>query len=185
MPKKSHHAPPAHKSHQEHHNPHQHENNHSHHEHTSTEHSEHSPSSANEHLQKKINENLVQLQKVHINLAEKFSHLSAQVEALLGLFEVAAKSFVDNPANQVAEKDKEFLEKIENVLEQNKTLARGLTLVEEKMREHQTPHYSPTPTYSPSPPLYPPASVQQKPKENNNDEEATYEPSINKPLPKF
>src|SRR3990167_7177989 len=80
-------------------------------------------------------ENLVELQKVHTNLAEKFDKLADQISQLLSLFEMAARSFGEHPANQVAEKDKEFLEKVDKLLEQNKTIAKGLTIVEERMRE--------------------------------------------------
>lgn len=91
-------------------------------------------------LEKKLVENLVSLQKVHTDLAIKFDHLSKQISELLNLFESAARSFTKNPANLVTEKDKEFLDKIDKLLDQNKTIAKGLTIMEEKMRERmQTP----------------------------------------------
>lgn len=86
-------------------------------------------------IEGKILENLVELQKVHTNLAEKFDKLSEQITSLLGLFESAARSFGEQPNNKVAEKDKEFLEKVDKLLEQNKLIAKGLTIVEERMRE--------------------------------------------------
>lgn len=131
--------------------------------------SEHSHSSNNtEQLQVKIIENLVQLQKVHTDLAEKFDSLTKQISSLLNLFEMTARSFSQNPANQVVEKDKEFLDKIDKLLDQNKTIARGLTLMDEKMREK----------------VY--GSVRQpiQPQEIKENEE--YEASaISRPLPKF
>ena len=90
---------------------------------------------ANEQLQKQVMENLIELQKVHTSLAEKFDKLSVQLTSLLNLFEMAARSFAEHPANQVAEKDKEFLEKVDKLLEQNKVIAKGLTLMEERIRE--------------------------------------------------
>jgi hypothetical protein len=78
---------------------------------------------------------LIELQKVHVNLAEKFQKLSTQIENLLGLFELAARSFAKQPTMQNTEKDKEFLDKIDKLLDQNKLLAKGLTMMEEKMRE--------------------------------------------------
>lgn len=92
-------------------------------------------SQQNKNLEEKILENLVELQKVHANLAEKFDKLAGQISNLLVLFESAARSFAENPANQFAEKDKEFLEKVDKLLEQNKTIAKGLMLVEERIRE--------------------------------------------------
>lgn len=79
--------------------------------------------------------NLIELQKVNVNLAEKFNKLSNQIENLLGLFELAARNFAKQPSMQNTEKDKEFLEKIDKLLDQNKLLAKGLSLMEEKMRE--------------------------------------------------
>lgn len=81
-------------------------------------------------------ENFVNLQRVLTNLAVKFDALSDNITKLLQLFEIAAKSFVEKlPEPEVKEKDKEMLNKIDALLEQNKTLARGLTLMEEKLRE--------------------------------------------------
>ena len=86
-------------------------------------------------LQHKVVENLVELQKVHTNLAEKFDKLSGQITNLLSLFELAARSFAEHPANQGMEKDKEFLDKIDRLLDQNKTIAKGLTLMEDRIKE--------------------------------------------------
>ncbi|MCH7568893.1 MAG: hypothetical protein IIA87_05740 [Nanoarchaeota archaeon] len=88
-----------------------------------------------ERIENKILENLIELQKVHTNLAEKFENLSKQISSLLELFETTARSFATQPHIQMAEKDKEFLEKIDKLLEQNKTIAKGLTLMEQKMRD--------------------------------------------------
>lgn len=94
----------------------------------------------NEELQKALIENFISLQKVLTNLSVKFDNLSDNISKLLNLFEISAKSFVDKQTFQGTEKldkgkDKEFLDKINTLLEQNKTIARGLTLMEEKVRE--------------------------------------------------
>lgn len=86
-------------------------------------------------LEDRILQNLVDLQKVHINLAERFDILSEQISNLLALFEASARSFAREPHTQMTRKDKEFLDKIDRLLEQNKTIAKGLTLMEQKMRE--------------------------------------------------
>ena len=86
-------------------------------------------------LEKTLVKNLVDLQKVHTNLAEKFDSLSKQISHLLALFETAALNFAKNAPIGEYEKDKEFLEKIDRLLDQNKTIAKGLTLMEERMRE--------------------------------------------------
>ena len=46
-----------------------------------------------ERLSKTLAENLIELQKIHTNLAEKFDNLSNQISSLLALFEMAAKCF--------------------------------------------------------------------------------------------
>jgi len=88
-------------------------------------------------LEKMLIENFVNLQKVLTNLSVKFDMLSDQISKLLQLFEISAKSFVEtqSPNIGVKEKDKEFLNKLDTLLDQNKTIARGLTLMEEKLRE--------------------------------------------------
>ncbi|MDP3882392.1 MAG: hypothetical protein Q8Q31_05945 [Nanoarchaeota archaeon] len=156
-----------------------------------------------EELQEKLVENLVELQKVHTNLAERFDKLSDQITTLLRLFEMAAKSFASVPGNVTSEKDKDFLDKIDRLLDQNKTIAKGLMLIEEKVRErmygmpiqNQMPSSSP-PQYNNqniAQPQYnqntaPQPSAQQAPplqtpSEPNDD---TIQPSvITRPLPKF
>lgn len=88
-----------------------------------------------ETLEEQTLHSLIELQKVHVNMAEKFDKLAVQVENLLALFELAARNFAKQPHMQNTEKDKEFLDKIDKLLDQNKLLAKGLSLMEEKMRE--------------------------------------------------
>ncbi|MEK6915270.1 MAG: hypothetical protein AABW89_01865 [Nanoarchaeota archaeon] len=88
-----------------------------------------------ESLEEQTLHSIIELQKVHVNFAEKFDKLSTQIENLLALFELAARNFAKQPQMQNTEKDKEFLEKIDKLLDQNKLLAKGLSLMEEKMRE--------------------------------------------------
>ena len=101
-------------------------------------------------LEDQILQNLINLQKINVNLAEKFESLTGQISSLLKLFEMSARSFGKQSHLQVTEKDKEFLEKIDKLLDQNKTIARGLTLMEEKMRERL---YGPGPTVPTRPPV--------------------------------
>jgi hypothetical protein len=104
-----------------------------------------------ERLENQILENLVELQKVHVNLADKFDNLTKQISSLLELFEASAKSFTTHPNFQVAEKDKEFLEKIDKLLDQNKTIAKGLTLMEQKIRDKVYGPINPPPRFRPAP----------------------------------
>ncbi len=86
-------------------------------------------------LEDKVINNLIELQKIHTNLAEKFDKLAEQISQLLQLFELSARAFAKQTNIQGVEKDKEFLDKIDRLLEQNKTIAKGLVLMEEKLRE--------------------------------------------------
>jgi hypothetical protein len=127
-------------------------------------------------LQHKVVENLVELQKVHTNLAEKFDKLSGQITNLLSLFELAARSFAEHPANQGLEKDKEFLDKIDRLLDQNKTIAKGLTLMEDRIKErvygvNDLPNNR---------------QVLQRSMQSQETKENEFQAStMNKPLPKF
>lgn len=96
-----------------------------------------SASASKKEIEKMLIENFVNLQKVLTNLAVKFESLSDQISKLLQLFEISAKNFVENQAPGIKdkEKDREFLEKLDKLLDQNKTIAKGLTLMEEKLRE--------------------------------------------------
>ena len=83
----------------------------------------------NKPLDKQLVENLVELQKVHVTLIEKFDSLSEQIRSLLSLFEMTAKQFSEGKG------DDALTNKLDELLGQNKTLAKGLTLLEQKMRE--------------------------------------------------
>jgi len=90
-------------------------------------------------LEKKLIDNFVNLQRVLTNLSIKFDSLSDQISKLLQLFEISAKNFAEKTSGLSIEggreKDKEFLDKIDTLLEQNKTIAKGITLMEERLRE--------------------------------------------------
>jgi hypothetical protein len=74
-------------------------------------------------------ENFVGLQQAMTNLSIKFGGLSDNISKLLEVFEDAAKSFVKDGKTD----DKEMLNKINVLIDQNKTIARGLVLMEGKL----------------------------------------------------
>lgn len=76
-------------------------------------------------------QNFVSIQKVMLNLSEKIGKLSDQVSSLLQLFEISAKTLAakEGKENKSAE---EIKEKLEKLIEQNKLIARGITLVSDK-----------------------------------------------------
>ena len=75
-------------------------------------------------------ENFVGLQHAMTNLSVKFGSLSDNITRLLQVFEEAAKSFVSGGKLD----DKSMLKKIDSLLDQNKTIAKGLILMEGSLR---------------------------------------------------
>ncbi|MBS3088034.1 hypothetical protein J4226_05565 [Candidatus Pacearchaeota archaeon] len=75
-------------------------------------------------------ENFVGLQHAMTNMSIKFGALSDNISKLLQIFEESAKNFVSGGKPD----DKEMLEKIDSLLNQNKTIAKGLVLMEGKLR---------------------------------------------------
>ena len=106
-----------------------------------------------ERLNSILVENFVNLQKALTNLTVKFESLSDQISKLLQLFEISAKSFAEKLATGAPdiEKDREFLDKLNKLLEQNKVIAKGLTLMEERVRERI---YGPAGKTAPRAPVY-------------------------------
>ena len=86
-------------------------------------------------LESMLIDNFVNLQKVLTNLSVKFDNLSGNISRLLELFEISAKSLAQKQALNGEEKDQDLLKKLDSLLEQNKIIAKGLTLIEGKLRE--------------------------------------------------
>jgi len=134
-------------------------------------------------LEETLIRNLVSLQKVHTNLAEKFDKLTKEISQLLALFELTARNFAKHAPIGEYEKDKDFLEKIDKLLDQNKTLAKGLMLMEERLKERvygEAPEPAHHQRQPPQPPQPPQRAQQVKP-------EDPFETSIasKRPLPRF
>jgi len=98
-------------------------------------------------------ENFVSLQKVMVNLSIKFENLTHQISKLLDLFEISAKALAekDFDVEKSNRGNMEILGKIDSILEQNKTIARGVTLMHDRINEPSNyPKKMPMPK---SPPL--------------------------------
>jgi hypothetical protein len=81
---------------------------------------------------KTLVENFVSLQKVMVKLSIKFDGMTKQISNLLDLFEISAKTLAGKEYLRAGTKENEkILEKIDNLAEQNKIIARGLTLLHE------------------------------------------------------
>jgi len=91
----------------------------------------------NEKLDKILVENFVSLQKIMVNLSIKLENLTKQISDLLELFEISAKVLAEKESvHERNSKDTEkVIKKIDTLLDQNKIIARGLTLMHEKMPE--------------------------------------------------
>src|SRR4030042_4728137 len=94
-------------------------------------------------LEKMLIDNFGNLQRVLTNLSIKFDALSDNISKLLQLFELSAKSLAEKQGSEEGinfpPKDQELMNKLETLLDQNKTLAKGLTLIESKLRENNYP----------------------------------------------
>ena len=82
-------------------------------------------------------ENFVGLQKVMVNLSVKFDDLSNKISKLLELFEISAKTLAekDLTVEKTARDDTRIMKEMGNLSEQNKIIARGLTLMHNKLSE--------------------------------------------------
>ena len=94
-------------------------------------------------IQLALIENFVNMQKVLTNLTIKFDLLSENISRLLQLFEISAKSFVKKTEDGTIAppEDKDLIKKLDTLLDQNKTVAKGLTLIEEKIRHRIYPEH--------------------------------------------
>lgn len=98
-------------------------------------------------------ENFVSLQKIMADLAIKLSRVSDQLSKLLSLFEESAKGFKEGKAEGgLSKPSDELINKIDRLIEQNKTISRGLSLIgqasmtrESEETEEQTGKVKPKP----------------------------------------
>ena len=114
-------------------------------------------SSSELQVERVLVENFVALQKVLTNLAVKFDALSDKISKLLELFEISAKALAEKEYDlEKGNKDNEkIIKKIDNLFEQNKIIARGLTLLHEGGESGKVPEremHPPIPLPNTSPP---------------------------------
>ncbi len=134
-------------------------------------------------------ENFVSLQKVMTNLSVKLDDLTTKISKLLELFEISAKALAEKEF-EVERDNKEMVERLDNLLDQNKTLARGMALMHERIPRDYTPpqiNYvmPPNQQMAFSMPL-PPAPVQRPLTQEITPESESPEPSpFNPPKPSF
>lgn len=85
-------------------------------------------------IEKILIENFADFQRVMLKLSNNFENLSKRISDLLDLFEDSAQILVKNEIESNKDKNynKEILEKMDKILNQNKIIAKGLTLIHEK-----------------------------------------------------
>ena len=77
-------------------------------------------------------ENFVSLQRVLTNLALKVDSLTTQISKLLELFEISAKALAEKDF-EIEKDSKNMLDRMDKLLDQNKVLARGISLMHERI----------------------------------------------------
>lgn len=82
-------------------------------------------------------ENELSLQKKTVELISTFNVLSQRIDKFLGVFEKAASRI------ERGEIEEPLAKKLESLIEQNKTIARGLLLLERYVREKTTVGFAP------------------------------------------
>ena len=92
---------------------------------------------SNAELEKMLINNFTHLQKIQTNLTIKLEELTEKIARLLNLFEISAKSFIEKQGigTGLTKEDKAFLQKLDKVAEQNQTIAKALTIMEQMVRE--------------------------------------------------
>ena len=109
-------------------------------------------------FEKVLVSNFVSLQKVMTDLSVKFDNLTKQLSKLLELFEMSAKTLAEKELDLKQVGNKKVIEKIDNLLEQNKIIARGLTLIHSRI-EGEEPEM---PEQNIPPMQRPPQAIQPK-----------------------
>ena len=90
-------------------------------------------SAQNVKLENALVENFILLQRAMTNVSVKLDDLSDKLARLLEVFEISAKALAEKNIDFVSE-NKEILQKLDDLSEQNRVIARGLTLLGERQR---------------------------------------------------
>ena len=105
-----------------------------------------SPPKKNADVERALIENFVALQKVMTNLSMSFDNLSGRISKLLDLFEMSAKALAEKSDLQG---DGETNNKLDNLLQQNRILAKGIAMLHEN--NQNSGDHSEEPRESPQP----------------------------------
>jgi len=120
----------------------------------------HRVSQKNENIEKALIDNFIAIQKVLTNLSVKFDNLSGNMQKLLDVFEISAKSLAEKDFKDFGKfDDKKIMEKLDSLLDQNKTIAKGLILMHERTSPQEPMQVQPMPVQMPQ-------RTQQRPYQN-------------------
>ncbi len=117
-------------------------------------------------IERVLIENFVGLQKVMVNLSVNFDNLSTKISKLLELFEISARALAekDLTVEKTARDDTKILQEMGNLSEQNKVIARGLTLMHNRLSgEPEQPMERLPQMNPPMPPRNPPMPPRNPP----------------------
>ena len=115
--------------------------------------------------EKTLIENFVIMQKVMVEQSIKIEKLTAQLSKLLELFETSAKALAekDFSTTKSPKEEKEIITKLDTLANQNKIIAKGLTLLHEGRARPEEQMQNPMEIPKPTPPAQqPPQNVQEQ-----------------------
>ncbi|MBU1129531.1 MAG: hypothetical protein KJ949_02800 [Nanoarchaeota archaeon] len=140
-------------------------------------------------IEKLLIQNFIALQKVMTHLSLKFENLTLEISKLLELFEISAKSLAkkDFESDQGKKDEEKVMKKIDTLLDQNRIIAKGLTLLHEKNPEETFINRQiPRPMPPQQPHLNQPMQNSQRPPQPNSSETINtggYQKSISSQIP--
>jgi hypothetical protein len=89
-------------------------------------------------MQPILTENFITLQKVMVNLSSKLDGLTKQISDLLNIFETSAKTLAKKDFKfNTGENNQEIIERLNNLNEQNKIIASGLSMIHQDEQEQR------------------------------------------------
>lgn len=107
----------------------------------------------NPNIEKALIENFIGLQKVMTNFAMKFDNLANQISKLLELFEISAQTLAKKDISlDKGQIDPKMANKLDSLLDQNKIIARSLTLLHGATEPTLSPQLMGQPVPSQAPP---------------------------------
>jgi hypothetical protein len=120
-------------------------------------------------IEKVLIENFISLQKVLSTMAIKFDKLSNEMSKLLELFATSAKTLAEKDVNleTSGQNEKQIIDKLDGLMDQNKTIAKGLLMM------HGSPPSQKQPQQNQTPP-----QMKQAPKPEGTANLAGYKKSI-------